>query len=86
MTVGIGPRDSLSTDHPARARDVLDDHALPQMTPEVLGDDPRHDVGPAAGRKRQHQSDGARRIALGKSTEPQDAIRPRPEVGKQPGG
>ncbi len=64
VAVGIGLGDDFGADIAAGAGVVLDDHRLPPFARQPIGDDARHDVGGAAGRKRHHDLDRVRRIIL----------------------
>ncbi len=68
-TVGRRLRDGRGGDHPARAGAVLDDNGLPERRFHRLGEEPRHDVHPAARGIADEDADRPLRIAV---------LRPRP--------
>ena len=64
VTVGRGIGDRLGADRAAGAAAVVDDERLPKLASHALGGDAADDVGRAAGRERDDQRDGLRRIRL----------------------
>ena len=66
--VAVGGRaiETGEADGAAGAAHVLCDHRLAERGPHVFGDEPRNDVGDAAGREGHDHSDRARRIGLRK--------------------
>ena len=45
VAVGRGTRRRLRAQNAGRARDVLDEHRLPERARDAVGQEPRHDVG-----------------------------------------
>ncbi|MNT08568.1 hypothetical protein D3C72_1433150 [compost metagenome] len=65
VAVRRAARDGLHRDHARAAGLVVDDDGLPETLAHVLGQCARHGVGGAAGRARDNNGDGTRRVALG---------------------
>ncbi|MCY1229304.1 hypothetical protein D9M68_689590 [compost metagenome] len=65
VAIGRRPADKAGTDHPAGARAVLDDHRLLQAGGQLVGIQPRHGVGIAAGRIGHDHGHGLGRIGRG---------------------
>jgi hypothetical protein len=57
VAVGCAARDMLAGNSAVAAGPVVDDDAAPERLAQALGDQPRGDVGAAAGRERNHQAD-----------------------------
>jgi hypothetical protein len=64
VAVGIGLRDDFRTNIAARSGVIFNDDRLVPFARQPLGDNARHDVGSAAGGKRHHDLDDARRVIL----------------------
>ncbi len=62
VTVGRRTRDVFRADVHGAARHVLDNHRLAPFPAELIGDQPRHDVGGRSGQHRKHDLDDPRRI------------------------
>jgi hypothetical protein len=58
VAVGRGLGHRVGADHGARAGFVLDDHRLAPHLLHLGGDQPADDIGRAAGRERDDQTDG----------------------------
>ncbi len=65
VAVGLGAGHVLRADQAAGAELVLDDHRLPPLLLQLVGEDARHGVGSAAGRDARYEGDALRRELLG---------------------
>ena len=66
MAVGCRTRGHLRSDIAAGAGLVVDDHRLAPARLDLFPDEPRKNVRAAAGRKRDHDGDGAARLLRGR--------------------
>jgi len=64
VAVRSGLGDAVGSDDRPGAGLVLDDHRLLQPLAQAIADETRHDVGPAARRKRHDDANDPRRIGL----------------------
>jgi hypothetical protein len=65
VAVGRRLRHEVGPDHAGRAGFVLDDDRLAELCVQPVADQPRHDVGDAAGRPGNDDTDGAVRKVVG---------------------
>ena len=83
---GVAVRRSLGgdahADHAGDAAAIVDDHLLAEPGGDLLGDDPRHCIDAAAGRKRHDQGHRTGRIGgrLGRRTARRSTPRPRSQA------
>ena len=81
IAVGRGFRRDVGSDHAAGAGAIVDEHGLPELLPELIGDDAANDVITAARRKWNDQPDRPRRIVVGGG-----GCTPRHDYGKKADG